>query len=70
MSSLTGPMTADEEIIASIGGYGYGWHDSDVAGATARRGLDEGVVRSISALKNAPGWMLKPRLTALKLFDK
>ena len=28
------PMTSDEEIIASIGAYGYGWHDPDDAGAT------------------------------------
>ena len=31
------PMTQDEAI-ASIGNYGYGWHDSDTAGATAQRG--------------------------------
>ena len=28
------PMTQDEAI-ASIGNYGYGWHDSDAAGAAA-----------------------------------
>lgn len=36
----TKPQT-DEEIIDSIGAYGYGWHDSDAAGASARRGLNE-----------------------------
>ncbi|MDO5081291.1 Fe-S cluster assembly protein SufB [Buchananella hordeovulneris] len=64
-----GPQT-DEEIIASIGAYGYGWHDSDEAGANAERGLNEAVVRRISALKNEPEWMLKRRLKALALFDK
>jgi len=64
------PMTQDEEIIASIGAYGYGWHDDDAAGAAARRGLDEEVVRNISALKNEPEWMLKTRLKALRLFEK
>jgi Fe-S cluster assembly protein SufB len=64
------PMTQDEEIIASIGAYGYGWHDPDTAGAEARRGLDEDVVRNISALKNEPEWMLKTRLKALRLFEK
>ncbi|NLF04970.1 MAG: Fe-S cluster assembly protein SufB, partial [Actinomycetales bacterium] len=64
------PMTQDEEIIASIGAYGYGWHDDDAAGASARRGLDEEVVRNISALKNEPEWMLKTRLKALRLFEK
>ena len=63
------PQT-DEEIINSIGAYGYGWHDSDTAGASARRGLSEDVVRDISAKKNEPEWMLKRRLKALDIFDK
>jgi Fe-S cluster assembly protein SufB len=63
------PMTQDEAI-ASIGSYNYGWHDSDVAGANAQRGLSEDVVRNISALKNEPEWMLKTRLKSLRLFDK
>ncbi|MHB1489104.1 FeS cluster assembly protein SufB [mine drainage metagenome] len=63
------PLTQDEAI-ASIGSYGYGWHDSDIAGETARRGLSEEVVRNISALKNEPEWMLKTRLKGLRLFDK
>ena len=62
--------TADQEIIASIGGYGYGWHDSDAAGMSAQRGLSEEVVRNISALKDEPEWMLKTRLKALRLFDR
>ena len=68
-SRPTEPRT-DEEIINSIGAYSYGWHDPDVAGATARRGLNEDVVREISALKNEPEWMLKLRLKALALFEK
>lgn len=63
------PMTQDEAI-ASIGNYNYGWHDEDVAGATARRGLSEDVVRDISRLKNEPEWMLKTRLKSLRMFDK
>lgn len=63
------PQT-DEEIINSIGAYGYGWHDSDSAGASARRGLNEDVVRDISAKKNEPEWMLNRRLKALEIFDK
>lgn len=73
MSSPTPVTTApqsDEEIINSIGAYGYGWHDSDAAGAAARRGLNEDVVRDISAKKNEPEWMLKRRLKALEIFDK
>ncbi|AOZ72812.1 Fe-S cluster assembly protein SufB [Boudabousia tangfeifanii] len=61
---------SDEEIIASIGAYGYGWHDSDEAGQAAKRGLNEDVVRDISARKGEPEWMLKRRLKGLSLFDK
>ncbi|HLS24979.1 MAG TPA: Fe-S cluster assembly protein SufB [Beutenbergiaceae bacterium] len=61
---------SQEEAIASFGSYQFGWSDPDVAGASARRGLDEDVVRDISRLKDEPEWMLKRRLRALKLFDK
>src|SRR5690349_23501695 len=60
--------TADQ--LAGLGRYEYGWADSDTAGATARRGLNEDVVRDISARKNEPEWMLKTRLKGLKLFGK
>ena len=60
----------DDEIIDSIGAYEYGWHDSDAAGASARRGLNEDVVRDISAKKGEPEWMLNHRLKALNIFDK
>ncbi|WP_324651480.1 Fe-S cluster assembly protein SufB [Georgenia sp. H159] len=70
MTSTTDtPMTQDETI-ASIGNYRFGWHDKDDAGATARRGLSEDVVRNISDLKDEPEWMRKRRLKALRLFDK
>ncbi|WP_018017024.1 Fe-S cluster assembly protein SufB [Corynebacterium capitovis] len=60
----------DDEIIQSIGAYNYGWHDPDVAGAAARRGLNEDVVRDISGIKNEPEWMLNQRLKALDIFDR
>lgn len=59
-----------EETIASIGNYQYGWHDDDPAAEAAQRGLNEDVVRNISALKNEPEWMLNKRLRALKLFKR
>ena len=68
-ADVTEPTT-DEERIASIGQYNYGWHDSDDAGATAQRGLSEAVVRDISAKKSESDWMLEKRLKALKIFDK
>ena len=68
-ADVTEPTT-DEERIASLGQYNYGWHDSDDAGATAKRGLSEAVVRDISAKKSESDWMLDKRLKALKIFDK
>jgi FeS assembly protein SufB len=63
------PLTQDEAI-ASLGRYGYGWADPDVAGASAQRGLSEAVVRDISARKNEPEWMLQRRLKALRIFQR
>src|SRR5699024_6184952 len=61
---------SQEETLATLGGYEYGWADPDVAGQSARRGLDESVVRDISAKKDEPEWMLQARLKALGLFDR
>ncbi|GAA1712624.1 Fe-S cluster assembly protein SufB [Fodinicola feengrottensis] len=63
------PISQDEHIEA-LSRYGYGWADSDTAGSVARRGLNEDVVRDISAKKSEPEWMLKRRLKALKLFER
>ncbi|HLS65347.1 MAG TPA: Fe-S cluster assembly protein SufB [Ruania sp.] len=63
------PMT-QEETIASLGNYGYGWHDTDDAGANAQRGLSADVVNNISDMKDESDWMRKNRLKALRLFDK
>lgn len=65
------PRVSDDEIIDSISTtYDFGWRDSDEAGANARRGLDEGVVREISALKGEPEWMLAKRLKAYEIFER
>ena len=58
------------EAIDSLGRYGYGWADSDVAGASAQRGLSEAVVRDISGKKSEPEWMLETRLKALRIFGR
>ena len=60
----------DRPDLEGLGQYEFGWHDKDNAGAIAKRGLSEQVVREISALKNEPEWMLKLRLKALALFYK
>src|SRR5437660_5915031 len=50
--------------------YKFGWAASDTAGASARRGLSEEVVRDISARKNEPEWMLDMRLKGLRNFGR
>ena len=65
-----GEPLSQAEAIASLGRYGYGWVDSDVAGAGAQRGLSEAVVRDISSMKDEPEWMLQNRLKALRIFER
>ncbi len=62
-------LDANPELSA-IGAYEFGWHDPDEAGEKAERGLNEDVVRNISALKDEPEWMLKTRLKGLRYFDR
>ena len=64
MSTTTHPE------LEGLGRYEYGWADSDVAGADAKRGLNEAVVRDISGKKTEPEWMLDLRLKGLRLFGK
>ena len=63
------PMT-DDEIIKSIGAYEYGWRDNDDYSKNAVYGINEDVVRDISAHKDEPEWMLERRLKALEMFDR
>ena len=66
-------MTSIEERnpeLEGLGRYQFGWADSDVAGAAAKRGLSEEVVRDISMKKSEPQWMLDLRLKGLKLFHR
>ncbi|MGX6606345.1 Fe-S cluster assembly protein SufB [Micromonosporaceae bacterium Da 78-11] len=67
---MTDQIVTQEEHLAALGKYEYGWADADVAGSTAVRGLSEAVVRNISALKSEPQWMLDLRLKGLRLFDR
>jgi len=62
-------QTQDEQIDA-LSRYNFGWADTDTAGATAKRGLSEDVVRDISAKKSEPEWMRVQRLKALAIFGK
>src|SRR5207245_1923113 len=62
--------TTTQDQLEGLGTYKFGWADSDVAGASARRGLSEEVVRDISARKNEPEWMLQMRLKGLRNFGR
>src|SRR4029453_2193109 len=67
---MTDQIVTQEEHLAALGKYEYGWADADTAGATAQRGLSEAGVRNISALKGEPQWMLGLRLKGLRLFGR
>ena len=60
----------DDEIIESIGGYEYGWHDSDDYSKDVPTGINEEIVRFISDVKDEPQWMRERRLKALELFER
>ncbi len=49
--------------------YQYGFSDPDTFVFKSRKGLDEEVVRQISAMKGEPQWMLEFRLKALEHFQ-
>jgi|TARA_B110000503_G_scaffold140926_1_gene233080 Fe-S cluster assembly protein SufB len=59
-----------DATIESLASYDYGWSDASDAGTNARRGINEEVVRDISAKKGEPQWMLDLRLKGLRLFEK
>jgi len=59
---------ADLKQLDGIGKYKYGFSDPDVTVFKTRKGLDEEVVRQISAMKEEPEWMLEFRLRALEHF--
>lgn len=61
---------SDEAIIESIGAYEFGWHDKDDYSHDVPKGINEQVVRHISAEKNEPEWMLERRLKALEIFER
>ncbi|MDP6605123.1 MAG: Fe-S cluster assembly protein SufB [Dehalococcoidia bacterium] len=51
-----------------VGDYEWGFHDEQKPLFMAERGLNEGVVRTISQQKDEPEWMLEFRLNALRTF--
>ena len=50
--------------------YQYGFQDDDVSILSTGKGINESVVRAISAYKHEPEWMLEFRLKALHIYEK
>ena len=59
---------SDVRALEGLDRYKFGFHDPDTAVFRTRRGLDEQVVREISARKGEPEWMLEFRLKGLEHF--
>jgi Fe-S cluster assembly protein SufB len=62
--------SSDVQALEGIDRYRYGFHDPEAAVFKSRKGLDENVVREISAMKDEPEWMLEYRLKALSHFQQ
>ena len=64
-------VDAAAETVEALGesGYKYGFV-TDIEADTAPKGLDEGIVRFISAKKGEPEWLLDWRLKAYRLWER
>ncbi|NLC29348.1 MAG: Fe-S cluster assembly protein SufB, partial [Chloroflexi bacterium] len=61
--------SSEKNILSNLGdSYEYGFSDPDRSSFKSRKGLDEEVVRQISAIKQEPQWMLDFRLKAYRHF--
>ncbi len=61
-------LSQQELDATNVGEYKYGFHDEVAAVFRTRRGLDEDVVREISAHKSEPEWMTEFRVKAYRHF--
>ncbi len=61
-------VKAESDFLDKLGEYQFGFKDKETFVFKSRRGLDEEVVRQISAMKREPQWMLDFRLKALAHF--
>ena len=61
---------AQDTFLNQLGDYQYGFSDPDNSVFKTQRGLNEDVVRQISAMKNEPEWMLEYRLKGLKHYQQ
>ena len=62
-------MTTSKDIARdAVGEYQWGFHDEEEPLFIADKGLNENLIREISAMKNEPKWMLDYRLDAYQQF--
>lgn len=60
----------ENQFFTELSDYQYGFSDPETYVFKSRKGLDEEVVRQISAMKSEPEWMLAFRLKALRHFQE
>ena len=63
-------IKTEDAFLDKLGDYQYGFSDPDSSVYKSRKGLDEQIVRDISAKKGEPEWMLEFRLKALAHFQQ
>ena len=61
-------MASEDELLEEVTSqeYKYGFY-TDIESDKAPKGLNEDIIRFISAKKNEPEWLLEYRLNALKV---
>ncbi len=64
-------MASEEELLEEIttSEYKYGFY-TDIESEKAPKGLNEDIIRFISAKKNEPDWLLEYRLKAFRIWEK
>ena len=62
--------TAEAAIGIDLGKYKLGWSDEEDYVFKPRRGLNEEIIREMSALKKEPKWMLDFRLRSYKIYQR
>ena len=62
--------TVNPSARGAVGEYKWGFHDDEKPLFIAEKGLNEGVIRGMSAMKGEPAWMLENRLDAYHTFLK
>ena len=62
--------TAEAAVGIDLGKYKLGWSDEEDYVFKPRKGLNEEIIREMSALKKEPQWMLDFRLRSYKIFQR